>query len=149
MTTGLRFALTSLALTATIVVRAESVSAEPAPGRSVGSIVAILDSDHDGILSAREIAAAPIALAALDRNEDGLISSAERRATTTENRAARIWRGSTSFNVVLTLDANLDGNIQAMEVANAVSSLKRLDRNGDGDLTPNELRPVVVARNRN
>ena len=148
MTTGFRFVLTSLALTAITVVRAESFSAEPAPGRSIGSIVALLDSDRDGILSAQEIAAAPVALAALDRNEDGLISPAERRATTTEGRAVRPWRGSTSFNVVLTLDANLDGNIQSMEIANAVSSLKRLDRNSDGDLTPNELRPVLVARNR-
>ncbi len=39
------------------------------------------------------------------------------------------------------LDANHDGVIDAAEIANASASLKKLDRNGDGKLTPDEYRP--------
>lgn len=39
------------------------------------------------------------------------------------------------------LDANHDGVIDANEIANASAALKKLDKNGDGKLTPDELRP--------
>jgi hypothetical protein len=39
------------------------------------------------------------------------------------------------------LDANHDGVIDADEIANASAALKKLDKNGDGKLTPDELRP--------
>ena len=39
------------------------------------------------------------------------------------------------------LDANHDGVIDAAEIANASAALKTLDKNGDGKLTPDELRP--------
>jgi hypothetical protein len=37
------------------------------------------------------------------------------------------------------LDANHDGVIDADEIANAVEVLKKLDKNGDGKLTPDEF----------
>jgi hypothetical protein len=39
------------------------------------------------------------------------------------------------------LDTNHDGILSAEEIANASASLKKLDKNGDGKLTPDELRP--------
>lgn len=39
------------------------------------------------------------------------------------------------------LDANHDGVIDAAEIANASAALKKLDKNGDGKLTSDELRP--------
>jgi len=39
------------------------------------------------------------------------------------------------------LDANGDGIIDETEIANASAALKKLDKNGDGKLTPDELRP--------
>ncbi|HXS68712.1 MAG TPA: EF-hand domain-containing protein [Candidatus Polarisedimenticolia bacterium] len=39
------------------------------------------------------------------------------------------------------LDANHDGVIDADEIANAPAALKKLDKNGDGKLTMDELRP--------
>lgn len=39
------------------------------------------------------------------------------------------------------LDANHDGVIDATEIANASAALKTLDKNGDGKLTQDELRP--------
>jgi len=39
------------------------------------------------------------------------------------------------------LDTNHDGTLEADEIANASESLKKLDKNGDGKITPDELRP--------
>ena len=39
------------------------------------------------------------------------------------------------------LDTNHDGTLSAEEIANASASLKKLDKNGDGKLTSDELRP--------
>jgi hypothetical protein len=43
--------------------------------------------------------------------------------------------------LMLALDANHDGMIDADEIANASAALKTLDKNGDGKLTLDELRP--------
>jgi hypothetical protein len=43
--------------------------------------------------------------------------------------------------VMEVLDANHDGVIDATEIANASAALKTLDKNGDGKLTQDELRP--------
>ena len=40
------------------------------------------------------------------------------------------------------LDANSDGTIDATEISNASAALKKLDKNSDGKLTPEELRPA-------
>ena len=39
------------------------------------------------------------------------------------------------------IDLNKDGTIDADELAKAGESLKRLDKNGDGKITPDEYRP--------
>ena len=43
--------------------------------------------------------------------------------------------------IIAVLDANHDGVIDADEIANASKALKKLDKNGDGKLTQDELRP--------
>jgi len=43
--------------------------------------------------------------------------------------------------IVAALDANHDGVIDTGEIANASAALKALDKNGDGQLTTDELRP--------
>jgi hypothetical protein len=43
--------------------------------------------------------------------------------------------------IVAALDANHDGVIDAQEIAHAIAALKTLDRNGDGQLTPDEYMP--------
>ena len=43
--------------------------------------------------------------------------------------------------IIAALDLNHDGIISADEIAKASESLKKLDKNGDGQLTPDELRP--------
>jgi Spy/CpxP family protein refolding chaperone len=44
------------------------------------------------------------------------------------------------------LDANGDGVIDAAEIANAAVALKKLDKNGDGKLTPGEYHPPHPPR---
>ena len=39
------------------------------------------------------------------------------------------------------LDPSGDGTIDEKEIANATAALKKMDKNGDGKLTPDELRP--------
>jgi hypothetical protein len=41
--------------------------------------------------------------------------------------------------LLLALDTNKDGKLDAAEIANASKSLKTLDRNNDGELTPDEI----------
>ena len=147
MNIRLRCILASLALAAASFARAESAPTPHAPARPLGAILTVLDTDHDGALSLKEIASAPVALTALDLNEDGVISPDERRTTSAEGRPLRVARGGVTFNLLLALDANHDGNLQSIEIANAVASLKRLDLNGDGILEPGELRGMTLARN--
>jgi hypothetical protein len=143
MTTSLRCLLAGLALTAAASAFAESAPRTPTRGTPSNTILAILDADRNGVLSADEIAVAPVVLTALDLNDDGIISADERAAGSRANRGPR---GAAVSSVLLQLDVNHDGAIQAMEVTHAASSLKRLDRNGDGQVTSDELRPTMVAR---
>jgi hypothetical protein len=43
--------------------------------------------------------------------------------------------------LIAALDANHDGVVDAAEIANASAALKTLDKNGDGNLTPDEFAP--------
>ncbi|HCE43376.1 MAG TPA: hypothetical protein DET40_07495 [Lentisphaeria bacterium] len=47
--------------------------------------------------------------------------------------------------VMAALDANGDGVIDEKEIANASAALKKLDKNGDGKLTMDEIRPQRPA----
>lgn len=51
----------------------------PGGNRPVPPIIAALDADHDGIISAAEIANASVALKALDKNGDGQLTMDEIR----------------------------------------------------------------------
>lgn len=51
--------------------------------------------------------------------------------------------------VIEVLDANHDGVIDANEIANASKALLKLDENGDGKLTRDELRPPPPPDNFN
>jgi hypothetical protein len=142
--------------TATIDAPAAKSSRAMSGGRSPGTLVAALDTDKDGVLSATEIAHASTVLKGLDANEDGVLTPTELRGgrqvyrvekpADAAARPVRTSRISSGFSIAITLDANHDGAIQMMEIANAASSLKNLDTNHDGALTPNELELSSVLR---
>jgi len=46
------------------------------------------------------------------------------------------------------LDANADGTIDADEIAKATEALKKLDKNNDGKVTPDDYRPPMPAGGR-
>jgi hypothetical protein len=48
--------------------------------------------------------------------------------------------------IMAALDADADGLISAAEIENAVAALKALDKNADGKLTEDELRPNFAGR---
>ncbi|HEY1336267.1 MAG TPA: hypothetical protein VGF59_02095 [Bryobacteraceae bacterium] len=103
--------------------------------------MAALDADHDRVLSADEIAHAPSALRTLDSNQDGKLSAHEYGG-----RSAPSDPLLTRFHPVLAaLDADRDGEISAAEIADAVAALKTLDKNGDGQLTPDEVLPSPLT----
>lgn len=124
------------------------------PGRGPGGhpIVRVLDADQDHELSAGELANAPAALKALDTNGDGTISADELRPprpadapTPPADRRAPPADGDHPRPVdpiMLALDADNDGTLSAVEIANATTSLQALDANTDGKLTPDELMPL-------
>jgi hypothetical protein len=104
-------------------------------------VVRALDADHDGIISAAEIANAPAALRTLDTDQNGALSAAECGAPAKYRRQFMLFHP-----VLAALDRDRDGEISASEIANAPAALKALDRDGDGDLTIDELRPGADAR---
>ena len=124
------------------------------------AIVSALDVDHDGIISAAEIAAAPITLAALDTDHDGKLTADEQPANfpspgtvcpgLTLSAAGRNHESAPYSSalctiprpgpprlhaihpVLVALDSDHNGEISASEILNASAMLRTLDANRDG-----------------
>lgn len=117
----------------------------------------VLDANDDGVIDQREIAGAGTALRKLDANKDGRLTRDELRparpgestgrgpGAPPPDGAAGPPEGGRPKKphppIVTTLDVNGDGLIDAKELAAAPASLKKLDGDGDGKLSPNEYRP--------
>jgi Ca2+-binding EF-hand superfamily protein len=119
-----------------------------------------LDANHDGTIDETEIANASAALKTLDKNGDGKLTKDELRPQRPEGGNGQDGQRpprqdgqggprmdgqrpmGTPPPLVNALDANHDGTIDATEVANASTALKTLDKNSDGKLTKDELRPM-------
>jgi len=110
-------------------------------------VLAALDADRDFTISPWEIITAPAALRRLDTDRDGQLSPEEcgflpRGESTPPDVLSRLRREYMRANPVLAeLDGDRDGVISAAEIASAPAALKKLDRNRDGYLTPDELLP--------
>jgi hypothetical protein len=111
------------------------------PGHRPPPFIAALDANKDGVIDATELANAPAALAKLDKNGDGQITLDELRpprpADAPEPPADAPKRPHPP--IFAALDTDGDGVISAAELANAAASLAKLDKNGDGKLTPDEF----------
>jgi len=129
----------------------------PSPG------FAALDTNGDGTLDAREIEAAPSALAKLDKNSDGQITADEVRPAFPEGRGPggpgegrgrREPGGDAGGNVVeenvktlMAFDANGDGKLSKAELPERMQGIfERADENKDGFLTADEIRKFAAAQ---
>jgi hypothetical protein len=113
------------------------------PGHRHPPFVAALDVNKDGVIDATEIANAPGALAKLDKNGDGQITLDELRpprpADAPAPQSATDGPKRPKPPIFAALDTDGDGVISATELTNASASLAKLDKNGDGKLTPDEF----------
>ncbi|MBZ5591491.1 MAG: hypothetical protein LAP39_04600 [Acidobacteriia bacterium] len=104
-------------------------------------VLVALDADRDQLISAGEIANAPVVLKSLDKNHDGKLTAEECGGPALPYDDSRAFM---RFHPVLAaLDADHDGEISASETENAPAALRTLDRNHDGKLTLNELLPKL------
>ena len=139
---------------AAVIAAAGTLHAQPGEGMPPGPppvppVIAALDVDGDRTISAEEIEESPEALASLDEDGDGQLTREELRPGPPDGAAGppeeRPQQGHRRPHgpppVVAVLDDDRDGIISAEEIANAPAALAKLDKNGDGELTRDELRP--------
>ena len=112
----------------------------PDRGSRVGQdpLMAILDADHDGELSATEIENAAAALKKLDKNEDGKLTRDELRPPRGRGaRGDRAGRGGPAgadiVERIMSRDENGDGKVSKDEMPERMQRiLERADSNNDG-----------------
>jgi hypothetical protein len=107
---------------------------EQARPRPHHPIVAALDADMDGVISAEEIANAGAALAALDTDADGSLSQEETRPARPERAA-----GCRGPRDVMRHDVDGDGVVTLEEfTAHATEAFGMIDANVDGQIEQTE-----------
>lgn len=95
-------------------------------------LINALDTDHDGAISPEEMLHAADSLKTLDVNHDGKISSAEMRPRMDPKQRAD--------HMLEEWDTNKDGKIAKAEAPDRMQTMfDKLDKNGDGFLTMDEL----------
>lgn len=101
-----------------------------------------LDTNHDGVISAQEIAAAPESLRSLDDDEDGQLSARECMEAADEKGPSL----KQMVKMLMAHDKNGDGKLQRSELPERMQGLfDRGDLNKDGVLTMDEIRKLAAA----
>ena len=115
-------------------------------------VLAALDANHDGVLSAGEIRAAPRVLVSLDANHDGKLDALECSGESSDSSTldpqfqVRAHFALMRIHPILAaLDRDHNGEISAGEIADAPMLLRSLDADDDGRITLNELLPDPLA----
>ncbi|HEU0121256.1 MAG TPA: EF-hand domain-containing protein [Bryobacteraceae bacterium] len=103
-------------------------------------LLAALDADRDGTLSAAELAGAPKAILTLDKNGDGAVSAEELHS----NGGQRRGPGGPD-PLFRAIDTDGDGALSSAEISAASKSLLALDKDADGMLQRDEVRPARMG----
>jgi hypothetical protein len=114
-----------------VVSALDTIAAPPSAVVRVNLALVLLDSDRDGRISLAEIAGAPAALRAADRNGDGWLEWSEIVPTPIAEYLA----------ILLSADRDGDGRVSRQESARTFPEglFERADRNRDGFATGEEL----------
>ncbi|MBX3732394.1 MAG: hypothetical protein KF791_07335 [Verrucomicrobiae bacterium] len=143
----------------TLTLTAQNAPERPSgpQGRPHPPGLGVLDANQDGFLDATEIAQAADVLAALDANGDGQLTPDELQPRGRGRDGGRPGRpgdddarpaggprrgGPGGGFLIVLLDVNRDGILDATEIAAAPAALAALDADGDGVLSVEEVRPA-------
>ncbi len=120
------------------------------PGGAKG-ICPLLDTDGNGVLSAKEILAAPKIVRELDTNKDDQVTQAEfcagvqcKRHAENGKRCMAAGKGQCLLGeggFMARFDLNADGVLSRAEIDQLPALLAELDKNGDAQLTADEFCP--------
>jgi Ca2+-binding EF-hand superfamily protein len=145
------------------------------PGGGMSALFAVLDVNHDNVLSADEIKKAPAALKALDKNKDGRLDAGELpvmgrggrdgggdrggpggpggrgdgrgRGEQDDEGGARPTSPDDLVATLMAFDKNHDGKLSKDELPERFQGLfDRADLNKDGVLTQDELKKSATAQ---
>ena len=144
-----------------------TVSAQPGQGRGAGGphrygaqkfpppMAVTLDVDKNGVLSAAEIEQAPSQLLKLDQNGDNQLTAEElcpggfgRGGQACpwggqgQGKGRRACANGQKSVLLVLLDTDKDGVLGSAEINGAPAALRVLDKNSDGQITAEEIRPL-------
>lgn len=131
--------------------------AEPPSAEELTATLMMFDADHDGKLQKSEV---PERLQGLfergDTNHDGVLTREEIIKLAEANRQAALGggggggrgggKGGPPDMAFQALDTDHNGEISAEEINNAAALLRTLDKNGDGQITEDEVTPNPPGR---
>ena len=138
----------SLSLSVAVLALGSSAALAQAPGGPGGRgfqspVIAALDTDGDGELSAKEIENATVALKKLDKNSDGKLTTEELRPAGALGGRGGAFGGATPAERVtriMAFDKDSDGKISKAELPeNLQVMMDRADTNKDGFLDKAEV----------
>jgi len=119
------------------------------PGPRPAPLFALFDANNDGVIDAKEIANAPTVLATIAKSTGGeltlddLCPPPADQPTPPEVETPPTDATPPVPPLFAALDTDGDGTLDAAEIANAATALKTLDKNGDGQITPDETCPAL------
>jgi Ca2+-binding EF-hand superfamily protein len=109
------------------------------------ALFAKLDRDHDGIVTLRELGTPSAPIEICDTNGDQMLSHDEIPRARGVGGPYTMILATDAKTALALLDQNHDERLSARELEHFPGTLKRFDKNGDGELDLKELESAVTA----